>query len=109
MSKFFYTHLVDIESIIVELDKLDLSEKQKIQLTSLIDSTLHHHILDTVLSELSDEDKHIFLEHVSRKEHDKVWELLNKKVDKIEDKIKQAAEELKKEIHQDIKEAKEKS
>jgi hypothetical protein len=107
--KHFYTHLIDIESIIVELDKLDLNDKQKVQLTTLIDSTLHHHILDTVLSELSDEDKHIFLEHVSKQEHDKIWGLLNNKVDKIEDKIKEAADELKKEIHQDIKEAKEKN
>lgn len=108
MTKQFYTHLVDIESVIIELDKLDLNDKQKVHLTALIDSTLHHHILDTVLSELSDEDKHIFLDHVSKREHDKVWELLNRKVDKIEDKIKEAADELKKEIHKDIKEAREK-
>lgn len=109
MAKQFYTHLVDIESIVVELDKLDLTDKQKLHLTTLIDSTLHHHILDTVLSELSEEDKHIFLEHLSKRDHEKIWELLNSKVDRIEDKIKQAADELKQEIHKDIKEAREKS
>jgi hypothetical protein len=108
MTKKFYTHLIDIESVVVELDKLDLSDSQRSHLAQLIDTNLHQTILDVVLSELTDEDKHIFINHLSRNDHDKIWELLNEKVDKIEEKIVKSAEELKKEIHQDIEEAKEK-
>jgi len=49
-----------------------------------------------------------FLQHVTSDNHDKVWELLNNKVDHIEEKIQTAAEELKRELHKDIQEAKEK-
>ncbi len=85
---------------------MDLSQKEKTHLAHLLDSTLHHTILDAVLSELSEEDKKKFMEHLSREENDKIWELLNSKVDNIEEKIKKTAEELKREMHKDIKEAK---
>lgn len=103
---FFYSHLIEIESIVTELDKLDLSEEQKIHLTGLIDSSLHHTILDAVLSELSPEDKRVFLNHLKEDDHDKVWKFLNEKVDNIEGKIKKAAQDLKMELHNDLKEAK---
>ena len=106
--KHFYTHLIEIESVIVELDKLDLSEEQKIHLTGLIDSSLHHTILDAVLSELSLEDKRVFLNHLQEDDHDKIWKLLNEKVENIEDKIKKVADDLKTEIEKDLKEARSK-
>ena len=106
--KHFYTHLVEIESIIIELDKLDLSQEQKIQLTTLIDSSLHHTILDAVLSELSPEDKTVFLNHLKEDDHGKIWKFLNEKVDNIEERIKKTAGDLKNELHEDLKEAKNK-
>lgn len=104
--KQFYTHLIEIESIITELDKLDLSVGQKVHLTGLIDSSLHHTILDAVLSQLTPQDKRIFLNHLKEDDHGKVWEFLNEKVDNIEGRIKKAAEDLKDELHSDIKKAK---
>lgn len=106
MKQQFYTHLIEIESIIIELDKLDLSQEQKIHLTGLIDSSLHHTILDAVLSELSDSDKRVFLNNLKEDDHSKIWKFLNEKVDNIEEKIKKTADDLKSEIHQDLKEAK---
>lgn len=106
--KSFYGHLISVESLIVELDQLDLSEEEKHHLAALIDSSLHHKILDAVLSELGEEEKQKFLFHLSRDEDEKLWELLNSKVDNIEDKIKKAAEDLKSELHKDIKEARQK-
>lgn len=103
--KRFYSHLISIESLIIELDKMDLSEKERIHLAELIDANLHHTIMDAILSHLPEEDKRLFLKHLHDDDHDKVWELLNKRVDNIEDKIKQAAESLKTEMHKDIKEA----
>lgn len=104
--KHFYSHLIEIESIIVELDKLDLSEDQKYHLASLVDSSLRHQVLDAVLSELSDSDKRVFLQHLNEDDHTKIWKFLNDKVDNIEEKIKKAADDLKKELHNDLKKAK---
>lgn len=106
--KQFYSHLIEIESIVVELDKMDLTEEQKIHLTSLIDSSLHHTILDAVLSELLPHDKRAFLNHLKEDNHSKIWKFLNEKVDNIEEKIKKAADDLKDELHEDLKEAKNK-
>ena len=104
--KQFYTHLVEIESIVIELDQMDLTKEQKIHLTSIIDSTLHHTVLDAVLSELSDQDKRVFLNHLKEDNHDKIWKFLNEKVDNVEDKIKKVAEDLKMKLHKDLRESK---
>lgn len=105
MNDQFYTRLIDVESIVIELDQMDLTEKEKHRLAELVDSTLHHTILDAVLNELSAEDKQVFLQLLAKKENDKIWELLDSKVEKIEERIKLAAEEIKKEMHKDLKEA----
>lgn len=104
--KHFYSHLIEIESIEIELDKMDLTKEQKMHLAGLVDSSLHHTILDAVLSELGPQDKKVFLEHLEENDHNKIWQFLNDHVNKIEDKIKKAADDLKQELHKDIKEAK---
>lgn len=103
--KHFYSHLIEIESITLELDKFELDNDQKIHLASLVDSSLHHKILDAVLSELNEADKRIFLQHLKEANHDKIWKFLNGKVDNIEGKIKKAADDLKTELHKDLKKA----
>lgn len=108
MTTFFYTHLIEVESVISELDKLDLTPEQKVHLTSLIDSSLHHTILDALLSELTPEDKRVFLSHLREGEHSKIWKFLNSRVDNIEGIIKKAAEDLKTELKKDLKETKKK-
>src|SRR3989344_6316355 len=102
--KQWYTHLVEIESIVVELDKMDLSEDEKLHLAYLIDSSLQHTILSVVFSEVSDEDKRIFVKHLSEDDHGKIWQFLNEKVKGIEIKIKKAADDLKKVLEDDLKE-----
>jgi len=108
MQKYFYSNLIDTTSITLELAEMDLTQEERVHLVSLVESNIHHAILDIVLSELSEEDKKEFLNHLTSDNHDKVWELLNSKVEHIEDKIKVAAQELKKELHKDIREAREK-
>ncbi len=102
----FYTHLVEVDTLIIELDKMDLSQEEKMHLTALIDSSLDHAILEAILSELNEEDKKVFLKHLALDAHDKIWDLLGNRIDNIEGKIKKAADELKQELHKDIEEAK---
>ncbi len=104
--KHFYSHLIETSHISLELGDMDLSQEERVHLISLVESNLHHTILDAVLSELSEEDKKIFLHHAAHDKHEKTWELLNEKVDNIEEKIKKAAKALKKELHEDIEDAK---
>ncbi len=104
--KYWYTHIIEIESVIVEMDKMELSKEEKLHLAYLIDSSLQHTILDAVLSELSEEDKKIFIMNLKEDDQKKIWKFLYEKVDNIEGKIKKVTEELKKQIKQDIKRAK---
>lgn len=106
--KNFYTHLVEIESLVVELDELELTPTQKLHLSSIIDSSLHHAIIDAVLSELSNEDKILFLKYLGENNHDRIWKFLDERATNIEGKIKSTADELKKELREDIKKSKEK-
>lgn len=103
--KYFYSHLIEIQSLVIELDKMELDPREKSHLAHLIDSTLHHHVLDTVLDQLSPSDKEVFLNHLALNDHTKIWKFLNEKVDKIEEKIKDTGEQLKQKLHQDLKEA----
>lgn len=104
--KLFYSHLIEVDSIILELDQMDLSDKERLHLANLIDSSMHHSILDAILSELSQSDKRVFMQHLNEGNHDKIWKFLNGKVDGVEEKIKKAADDLKIELHKDLKEAK---
>lgn len=103
----FYTKFISVESIVEELHNLDLSEEERMHLATLIDSSIHHAILDEVLSNLKADDKKLFLKLLAQEqEHEKIMEFLNERVDHIEDKIKKVADDLTKEMHKDIKEAK---
>ena len=104
--KYFYTHIIDTSTLSLELGDMDLTPKERLHLISLIDSNIHHEILDLILSELSPPDKKIFLTHLSSENHDKVWKFIKEKVDNIEEKIIKTAEDVKKELHKDIKEIK---
>lgn len=106
MKKHFYSHLVETDSLVVMIRELDATDDEKAHLIALVDSQLHHTILDAILSELSEEDKREFLKFLMHEDYDKIWGHLNDKVDNIEEKIKKAAEDLKKELHEDIKDAK---
>ena len=103
--KLFYSHLIEVDSIILELDQMDLSSEERLHLANLIDSSIHHSILDAILSELSESDKRVFMQHLNEGDHDEIWRFLNEKVDGVEEKIKKAADDLKAELHKDIQSA----
>lgn len=104
--KYFYTHIIDTSALSLELGNMELDPQERMHLISLIDSNIHHAVLDLILSELSPMDKKTFLTHLASENHDKVWKFLNEKVGNIEEKIKKTADELKKELYTDIKEVK---
>lgn len=103
MLKHFYSYIVESESIEIELESLDISEKEKEHLLRLIDSNIHHSVMDTVLSELGEDDKKEFLQHIKNKNQEKIWKILYSKIQNTEEKIKKTAEDIKKEMLEDIK------
>lgn len=106
---YFYSKYIVIESLIDELHEMDLSEEEKHHLASLVDSQLHHVILDEILSSLSEDDKKIFLDKLkSDPESEEIMDFLSEKIENIEEKIKTVSDQLVKELHSDVKEAKKK-
>ncbi len=108
MKKHFYSHLVRLDSIHIALNDLELTVEERDELVGFMDSSIHHIVLDTILSELSEYDKKLFLTHLHSQKHDEIWELLHEKSKDIETKIKNAVDDLKKQLHEDIYEAKKK-
>ena len=106
MQTHFYSHLIEIDSLVIALNELSLTEEEKAHLLGIIDSSLQHVIFDAVLSELSDEDKKVFLEHITEEDNEKIWKFLNGKIEHIEEKIKKVAKDLQEELHKDIKDVK---
>lgn len=106
MNKHFFSHLVEIQTLELEIDEMPMEEHEKKEIKKLIHENIYHTVLDAVLSELSDEDKKEFLTHLVSEDNKKIWNFVNDKVENIEEKIKKAAEEIKKEIRKDIKDSK---
>lgn len=102
MKKNFFSHLITTEDLESELKNLDMTNDEKIHVMKLIDESVHHTILDAILSELSEQDKKEFLKHLDSDDHDSIWEFVNDKIDNIEDKIKKAAHDIKSELYQDV-------
>lgn len=106
MQRYFFSHLIDIQTIHLKLQDLDLEDEEKSELVNLAHDTLHFEIINAILSELSEEDKKIFLRQMTMNDHASLWRFLNKKVDKVEEKIKQVAQDVVDELHVDIEESK---
>ena len=104
-NQHFYHHLVIIDSIYIELDKLDLNPHEKEELLMLIEKNIHHAVLDTILSELEAGDKKVFLALVFGGDHNEIWKMLTFKVRGAEGKIKKVANELIKKFQKDMEEA----
>ena len=59
--RHFYSHLVEFESIYVALQEVQLSSQEREHLVSVAESSLHHVVMDAILSELSEGDKKMLL------------------------------------------------
>ena len=105
MQKYFFSHLIDIQTIHIELQALELSDEEKTELVRLAHDTLHYAVLHAVLSELSEEDKKLFLRQMVHSDHASLWRFLNKKVRGIEERVKKVAEETAMEFRKDITES----
>ena len=102
----FYSHLISLDDIELEMDSLDISKEEKDELSQLAHTHLHYTILDIVLSNLSEDDKKTFAHHANTIHPQHTWRFLKTRIDNLEEKILNAAESLKKELLADINETK---
>jgi|SRR5581483_1332048 len=98
----FYSHLISLEKITIEVNNLHISKEEKEHLLNIASSNIHFAVLDVVLSHLPSEQKETFLEHVENDDHKKIWEFLKEKVENAEEKIIKRSEELLEELLLDI-------
>lgn len=105
--KYFYSSFIEVESLVVRLDELQLVEDQRIHLAELIDSLVHNAVLDVILSQLDQEGKEAFLKMLEEdSQNDQVLQFLQSKIDNLEEQIQSAVMILKEEFYEDLKEAK---
>lgn len=107
MRKTFYTHLIEIHHISLELEGTEMSEKEKNHLIKIFESAVHTSVMDHVLLSLPDEDHERFLKHADQENHDAVWEILNS-ISNIEEIIRTAAHAVRNEFLRDVQDQKKK-
>jgi hypothetical protein len=100
--KFFYSHLIETSDVSIRITEMKLAKNEKTHLTSLLEANVHSVVIHSVLSELSKEDKEVFLKNLISDNHEQTWDHLKVKIDKLEDKIKASVEELKKDLLRDL-------
>jgi hypothetical protein len=104
--KHFYSHLIEIHEIYLSLSEMDLSDDERGHLLSLTEANIHATVISTVLPQLSEEDKKIFLKNLVGNNHEETWKHLLTKAGDIEVKLHQSLKQLKIELLKDIEEAK---
>ena len=102
MPTHFYSHLTDPQRFHAHLQSVEMTDDERTHLVVIIESTLHHRIIDIVLENMPDPHKDTFLDHVASEDHEAVWRLLNEHVEKSEETIKEVIHLLEKELEEDL-------
>ncbi len=100
MSKIFYDHLIVIEEITTVLDGKSITAEARQEVLSYADQTLHHHVLDVILTHLPKEHHETFLTRFHQAPHDEsLLTFLKEKITvDIEKEILSEVQKVKKEI-----------
>ena len=104
--KFFYTHLVEESEITLEIGDLNLTSKERVHLLSLAHANIHSKVVSEVLSNLSEEDKKIFLKNLTSEKHDTTWHHLKDRIENAEEKVKSTIDEIIGELVEDVRQVK---
>lgn len=102
--KHFYSHLVEISDITLELADMDLTQEERVHLLSLIDANIHSAVINTVLSELSEDEKKTFLQNLVMDDHILIWTHLSRNIKDVDEKIRFTIKSLKAELIKDLRE-----
>lgn len=103
MIRHFYSHIIETDSIVLELETLDISKNEKHHLIEIMESSIHLSVMDSILSELPKEHRKAFLSHVNDKKHEQAWKLIDSTIKDVRNLILKSAGRVKKELLEDIK------
>lgn len=106
MKKHFYSHLISTQDITLEIAELEVNKEERVHLLSLTEANIHSTVVSTVLDQLPNEDKKIFLSNLTTGDYRKIWEHLNSKIDNAEEKVQASIKEITRQLLKDIKKAK---
>ncbi len=100
MSKIFYDHLIIIDSVTEVLDRQSLTIEERKEVLNSVDETLHHHVLDVILTNLPSEHHQKFLSHFHQAPQDRrlLAFLKEKTVIDIEKEILKEVKKVQKEV-----------
>lgn len=90
-------------NITLEIAELNVTPDERMHLLSLVDANIHSSVVSTVLENLSEHDKKIFLQNLSNDDHEKTWDHLKEKIEDAEDKIQKTIEETVRELLEDVR------
>jgi hypothetical protein len=103
----FYDHLLEINDLDRELEELALDYHEKAHLLDILDSTLHHAVMDTILSEIPTHSHHEFLQNFAISPHDPAHlEFLVVHSPQIETKIRDKARRTKEKFRAEVRKVK---
>lgn len=110
MKAVFYDHLVVREEIDLQLEKYAISDLEKTEIIQLIDETLHHEMLNLILSNLPEDKHEEFLNNFhSNPENAELLDYIKQHSGKdLAKLIKEEAQKVKKELLKSIKESSQK-
>jgi len=104
--KHFYSHLIQVNDITLDLGELEMSQEERLHLLSLLNANIHSTVINTVLSQLNEKEKKVFLANLLLNDHEKTLKHIRENSKDFEEKISDAVYKLIKEMQEDIKNVK---
>lgn len=101
--KYFYSHIIEIGDLHKALEDAGFEDHERKELVLIAEESIYHIVIDTILSELSEEDKKTFLTHVHNEHHEKIWAHLKEKISDIEEKVSSAGRKFLDTLYADLK------
>lgn len=88
MSKLFFDHLIVLEEVEAEIKNVAQTREERDELWQLVDETVHHKVLDTILDKLHHSYHEEFLEKFHKAPYDEAL------LDYLKEKIGENIEEI---------------
>ncbi|MFC1656775.1 hypothetical protein ACFL14_02355 [Patescibacteria group bacterium] len=102
--KTFFSHLLDTDQLITMVERLLEIEEEKLEILDMIDSTLHHRVVDKILHELDQGHHETFMSEYSRDPgNEELLFFLQKHIPNIEEKIQSESKDAQASLFEDIK------
>lgn len=101
--KNFYDHLVKVESLTIQVNRLDLNPSQKKRVNGLIKSSVHYTLVNTLMSDVPEKERPRAIKTLNSGNYNELWSVFDTKKARVEGNLRKAFENLSREILRDLK------